>query len=115
MAETIINYLKYEISSGHAELIGFDKRKKEIDCIHIPKSINFKDVVYPVVSIARDCLYGLEGRMLEVPNTIKYVGGVAIDLIPYTGHVESQNGLTLKVYEARENPPKKSWWKRIFG
>ena len=115
MAETIIiDYLKYEINYGQAELVGFDKRKKEISYIRIPKSICYKNIEYPVTSVSRYCFGGLIGHILDVPNTLQNIGGNHVDLIPYTGHSETQNGVTMKVYEARENPPKKSWWERIF-
>lgn len=119
--EIIVNYLKYELCrdyeshSDYAKLIGYDKRKI-ISSVRIPQSIQYNNKEYPVLGMPYFNCFSEKLVYMEIPNTIIYRGDQKVDFTPYTNKEDVlPEGLKVKIYEARKNPPKKCWWKRIFG
>lgn len=97
--EVIIDYIKYDVTGATAEVSGYDRRKKYIHTIRIPRYIAVKGKKVEVVGGKDGFMEGLNGCVLEVPNTWKIHG---VSLLDHAGESDTVEGVLCKIYEARE-------------
>ena len=72
--EVIIDYIKYDVIGAIAYISGYDRRKKHIHTIRIPRYLDVKGKQVEVVGGRDGWMEGLSGCVLEVPNTMKIKG-----------------------------------------
>lgn len=103
--EVIIDYIKYDVIGAIAYISGYDRRKKHIHTIRIPRYLDVKGKQVEVVGGRDGWMEGLSGCVLEVPNTMKIKG---VSLLDYAGESDVVEGVTCRIYEAREGYKEKT-------